>query len=419
MPEKQLQPVRGTHDLYGEDYLKHQFIIETASSVAETYGYIPIATPIFEQTSVFKRTLGETSDIVGKEMYTFTDKGGDEVTLRPEGTAGVVRAFISNGMTQLLPLKLIYNGPMFRYERPQKGRLRQFHQLGVEFLGVTDPLADVETIAMGVHILKALSVFEKTTLEINTLGDTESRLAYREALISYFTPLISRLSEDSQTRLTRNPLRILDSKAPEDQELVQSAPRFEEFLNTTSQEYFKHVCEGLSALGIPFTHNQRLVRGLDYYCHTAFEITTQTLGAQGTVLAGGRYDGLVQQMGGVPTPGVGWALGIERLSLMLESLPSPQRPLAVIPVTEKEIPSAFKIASNLRQANIPTDFAFSGNVGKRLKRASKLHAIGAILLGEDELKQNKATVKNLDKGTQDLIPLDNLTTYLLTTFYKK
>jgi histidyl-tRNA synthetase len=291
MSEKILQPVRGAHDLIGDVCRRHQFIRDLSYSLAYPYGYQPIATPIFEYTPVFKRTIGETSDIVGKEMYAFLDRGGEEITLRPEGTAPTARAIISNGLTQSMPLKLIYDGPMFRYERPQKGRTRQFHQLGVECFGVNDPLADVETIALGVHILKVLGIFDRMTLEINTIGDSSSRSAYRQALVDYFTPFADRLSPDSQTRLNRNPLRILDSKDPKDREIVGRAPIFDDYLNNVSIDFFAKVCAGLDTLKIPYKRNPHLVRGLDYYSHTAFEVTTTNLGSQGTVLAGGRYDG--------------------------------------------------------------------------------------------------------------------------------
>ncbi len=297
MSEK-LQAPRGTQDLMGDEYRVHAHITAVANQIAETYGYEPIATPIFESTSVFKRTIGETSDIVGKEMYTFQDRGGDDLTLRPEGTAGAIRAVISNGLTQNMPLKLMYTGPMFRYERPQLGRRRQFHQIGVECLGVSHPYVDVETIALGYQILKTLGLADRVVLEINTIGDTESRQAYRQALINYFIPIKDKLSHDSQDRLMRNPLRILDSKDEGDRVLVKDAPQFEDYLNESSTSFFAEVCVGLDSLNIPYQINRRLVRGLDYYNHTAFEFVTTDLGAQGTVLAGGRYDGLMSQMGG-------------------------------------------------------------------------------------------------------------------------
>lgn len=407
MSEK-IQPVRGTDDLIGLDYLKHDTIKKIAEQIASFYGYEPIATPIFEYTSVFKRTIGETSDIVGKEMYSFLDRGGEEITLRPEGTAGVIRAVISNGLTQSMPLKLIYSGPMMRYERPQLGRRRQFHQVGVECLGVAHPLVDVETIVLGASILKELGILDKTTLDINTLGDTASRQAYRQALIDYFTPLQGELSADSLNRLMRNPLRILDSKDEGDRALIINAPKFEDYLSPESANFFAQVCRGLESQKISYRINRRLVRGLDYYNHTAFEFVTNELGAQGTVLAGGRYDGLMAQMGGPETPGIGWALGLERVALLMDPpLPAPS-PISVIPIGEEAFEFCFNLAMNLRQEGFSIDFLYSGNVAKRLKRANKIGAIAAIMVGEEELQKREVTLKNLEKGTQDSVPLAQL-----------
>tara|TARA_B100000959_G_scaffold62106_1_gene65459 strand:+ start:218 stop:1393 length:1176 start_codon:yes stop_codon:yes gene_type:complete len=384
-------------------------VASVARNIALRYGLAEISTPVFEFSEVFKRTLGETSDVVTKEMYTFEDRGGSEITLRPEGTAGIVRAFISNGLTQNLPCKFFYEGPMFRYERPQKGRLRQFHQFGVEILGVPTPQADVETIALGVHILEELGVADKTVLEINSLGDSESRAAYREALVAYFTGHRDALSEDSRARLERNPLRILDSKDKGDRKLMAEAPNISEYLNDASRAFFDTVLDGLKALNIDVSVNQRLVRGLDYYCHTAFEFTTEVLGAQGAVIAGGRYDGLVKQMGGPATPGVGWAAGIERLTMLLPQSPEPTRPIAVIPVGEEAQGPAMTIAQTLRENGYVVDMGYSGNLAKRMKRADRMNACAAVILGGDELERNSATLRDLDSGEQSEIPLDDLT----------
>ena len=418
MSEKNTQPVRGTHDLRGEDYRKHQWIREASYAIAQQYGYEPIATPIFEYTSIFKRTLGETSDVVGKEMYTFDDRGGDSITLRPEGTAGVARAVISNGLTQSMPLKLIYDGPMMRYERPQKGRTRQFHQIGVECLGISDPLVDVETIVLGAQILEELGILSRTTLEINTIGDIESRNAYKAALVDYFKPLHDQLSPDSQTRLHRNPLRILDSKAQQDQPLITDAPKFEQYLTPASKEIFTIVCRGLDQLGIAYKHNPLLVRGLDYYCHTAFEFTTTDLGSQGAVLAGGRYDGLIPQLGGPEIPGVGWAMGIDRVALMLNQVPPQPRPISLIAVGDDVMEEAFQLAMTLRRQGMMVDFSYSGNVGKRLKRADKANACAAVLVGSDEIASSQATVRNLDTGDQKLVAFAGLKDYLVDTFQR-
>jgi histidyl-tRNA synthetase len=400
-----LQPVRGTHDLLPEDGRKHRFIVDTARELSARYGYEEIATPIFEFTEVFKRTLGDTSDVVTKEMYTFADRSGDMITLRPEGTAGVARALISGGLSQNLPLKYFYTGPMFRHERPQKGRLRQFHQIGIELLGVAAPLGDVEMIALGAHILDALGVLSSTKLELNTLGDDESRHAYRAVLVDYFKGHFDKLSEDSRDRLERNPLRILDSKDAGDRALIADAPVFDDYLTDAARDFFAQVCEGLERIGIAYALNPRLVRGLDYYGHTAFEFTTDALGAQGTVLAGGRYDGLVATMGGPSTPGVGWAAGIERLAMLTEGAVAAPRPVAVIPLGAAAEAVALELTHKLRRAGIAVDLGYSGNLSRRMKRANKLGACHAVILGDDELAQGVATLRNMETGEQESVPL--------------
>ena len=403
-----LQPVRGTHDLYAEDGRRHRHVVETARAVAETYGYDEIATPIFEFSEVFKRTLGDVSDIVTKEMYSFVDRGGEALTLRPEGTAGVCRALVSNGMLQNLPLKFFYHGPMFRYERPQKGRQRQFHQIGIELLGVAQPQADVEVIALGARILERLGIRGRITLELNTLGDTESRQAYRTALVGYLSGFKDMLSEDSRMRLDRNPLRILDSKDEGDRRIVANAPLFSDHLNEVSRTFFAAVTADLDRLGIEYKLNPLLVRGLDYYSHTAFEFTTDALGAQGTVMAGGRYDGLLEMMGGPATPGVGWAAGIERLAMLAEAPQAKRRPIAVIPAGDAAQGPALQLAERLRGAGFTVDLSYSGNLGKRMKRANKVGAIAAVILGEDELARNGVTLRDLDSGEQQALPLTGL-----------
>ena len=404
----QLQPVRGTHDVLPEQNRQHRRIVETARQLAERYGYAEMSTPIFEFTEVFKRTLGETSDIVTKEMYTFADRSGDEITLRPEGTAGIARALISGGLGQSLPLKFFYWGPMFRHERPQKGRLRQFHQIGVELLGAAAPMGDIEVIALADHILETLGIRGRTQLELNTLGDTESRAAYREVLVAYLTGHRDRLSEDSLQRLERNPLRILDSKDKGDREVVAGAPVFGDYLTDEAQAFFDRVRAGLDDLGLVYQINPRLVRGLDYYCHTAFEFTTEHLGAQGTVLAGGRYDGLIETMGGPSTPGVGWAAGIERLAMMLDAQLPALRPVVVIPVGGDVEAEAFKVTQRLRLAGIAADISFSGNLSRRMKRANRLGAAHAVILGSDELARDAATLRDMETGAQEEVALDEL-----------
>jgi histidyl-tRNA synthetase len=408
-----LQPVRGTQDLLPAELRRHRFVVETARSIAERYGYHEIATPIFEFTEVFARPIGETSDIVTKEMYTFTDRGGDEITLRPEYTAGIVRAVMSNGLARSLPLKLFAAGPMFRYERPQKGRFRQFHQIDIELLGVAQPAGDVEAIALGAAILEALGVLGRTVLELNTLGDVASRLAYREALVAYYAAHTDRLSEDSRRRLERNPLRILDSKDPADKEINAGAPSFAEFLTPESRAFFATVRNGLERLGIAYELNPRLVRGLDYYCHTAFEFVTDALGAQGTVLGGGRYDGLMGVMGGPEMPGVGWAAGIERLALLVNEPPPPPRPIALVPLGSAAEGAALALAQELRKAGFSVDLGYSGNLSRRMHRADRINARAAVILGDNELARQAAAIRDLDSGEQEEIPLAALAERLM------
>ena len=407
-----LRPVRGTRDILPEENRRHRHIVELAREIAERYGFAEIATPMFEFTEVFRRTLGETSDVVTKQMYTFTDRGGEEITLRPEYTAGIARAFISGGSSKPLPLKYFGHGAMFRYERPQKGRLRQFHQINVEILGAPEALADIEVISLGAHILAELGVLEKTTLELNTLGDPTSRAAYREALVSYFGGHRRRLSADSRARLERNPLRILDSKDEGDRQLIVGAPLMADHLNDDSVAYFARVREGLDALGIRYHVNQRLVRGLDYYTHTAFEFTTDALGAKGAVIAGGRYDGLIEAMGGPATAGTGWAGGIERLAMLIEEPPLPRRPIVIVPIGEAAEPVALKLSAELRRGGFKIELGYGGSLRKRLKAANKLKARAAVLLGEDELERDIATVRDLDSGEQESVALDGLKDHL-------
>jgi len=406
MPD--LQPVRGTQDLLPEMARRHRRVSDASRELAALYGFAEIATPVFEFTEVFARPIGEHTDIVAKEMYTFTDRGGEEVTLRPENTAGVVRAVLSNGLTQSTPLKFFYSGPMFRYERPQKGRLRQFHQIGVELIGVAQPQADIEVIALGQRILRMLGIADRVVLELNTLGDPESRAAYRDALVGYFSARVSELSEDSRRRLERNPLRILDSKDPGDQRLAAEAPDFAEYLNDSSREFFARVRDGLDRLGIGYRLNPRLVRGLDYYTHTAFEFVTTDLGAQGTVIGGGRYDGLVELMGGPAMPGVGWAAGIERLALLIGEPPAASRPVALVPLGEAAERLALKLAEELRDTGLPVDLGYSGNLARRMRRADRIGARAAVLIGDNELAQGAATLRDFDSGAQELVPLGEL-----------
>jgi len=402
------QSVRGTYDLYGEAKRRTKQVTRMAESVVEKYGFEEIETPIFEFTEVFARNLGDTSDIVTKEMYCFEDRGGESLTLRPEGTAGAIRAFVSNGMQQNLPLKLYYQGPMFRYERPQKGRQRQFTQFGVELLGADVPQADVEVIAMAYEFLEKLGLQGQVVVEVNSLGDEESRNAYRTRLVGYLRGHYDELSDDSKARLERNPLRILDSKEECDKAVVENAPLYADSLNDKSKEFFKKVLEGLDKLGIKYRVNNRLVRGLDYYSHTVFELVTDKLGAQGTVLAGGRYDGLVAQMGGGDVAGIGWACGVERLAMLLDKPIENERPIAIIPVGEDVNDEALEIAQKLRLSGLKVEQGYSGNMKKRMIKANKINARVAVIVGSDELAKGEVVIKNLDNGEQKNVSLKNL-----------
>lgn len=401
-----LQPVRGTRDLIGEEFRRHHAVAEAARRVSALYGFEEWATPVFEDTRVFARGLGDSSDVVMKEMYSFTDRGGDSVTLRPEMTAGVCRALVSNGLTQTnLPRKVFYAGPMFRYERPQKGRYRQFHQIGIEVLGAAEPLADAEVIACGWDILCALGVAEGTVLEINTLGDAPSRDAYRAALVGYFSAHRDALSHDSRVRLEKNPLRILDSKDETDRAIVAGAPLIGDHLSAEAAAFYATVKAHLARFGVPFRENPRIVRGLDYYSHTAFEFVTDRLGAQGTVMAGGRYNGLVEEMGGPPTPSVGWAAGMERLSMLLPQAPAAPRPVSVIPVGEAAEGPALDLLQALRRAGVASEIAYRGNLKRRMERANRIGARAAVILGDEEIAAGVAQLRDLDAGTQEKVPV--------------
>jgi histidyl-tRNA synthetase len=407
-----LQPVRGTHDLLPTDFRAQRYVQDTAAEIAVRYGFEEATPPIFEFTEVFQRTLGETSDVVTKEMYTFEDRGGDSITLRPEFTAGLARAFMSNGLQQSVPVKFFARGPVFRYERPQKGRLRQFHQVDVEILGVPGPQADIEVIAVGAHLLRELGIADDVTLEINSLGDPESRMAYRDTLVAYLEGHKDKLSEDSLKRLEKNPLRIFDSKDEGDRAVMADAPLLHDHLNDHSREFFETVQSGLLDIGVEQKFNPRLVRGLDYYSHTAFEFVTDKLGSQGAVLAGGRYDGLMEQMGGRPTPGIGWAAGVERLAMMVGDIAAAVRPIAVIPLGDDAARKAMIISQDLRNAGYNVDLGYSGNMGKRMKRANKVEAVAAVIIGDDELARNAATVRDMSSGEQAEVPLQNLGEHL-------
>jgi histidyl-tRNA synthetase len=401
-----LQPVRGTQDLLPDAARRHRHVRETARRLAELYGFAEIDIPVFEFTEVFARPIGEHTDIVSKEMYSLKDRGGEDLSLRPEFTAGIVRAVLSNGLTQSAPLKFFASGPVFRYERPQKGRFRQFHQIDAEILGVAQPQADIELIALARRTLDALGIGERVVLEINTLGDSETRARYRAMLVEYYSKRRGDLSEDSQRRLDVNPLRILDSKDAGDIEINRSAPVLNMYLNSESGDFFARIKAGLGSLGIEARENNRLVRGLDYYTHTVFEFITSDLGSQGTVLAGGRYDGLVELMGGPQMAGVGWAAGIERLAMLIADPPPRRRPIVVVPIGGAGEAMALTLAETLRSQNCPVEMSYSGNLSRRMRYANRVHARAAVLIGEDEAARDVVTLRDLDTGEQIEVPMD-------------
>ena len=375
------QAIRGTQDIFGPEAEAFAHVVATFERVRRLYRFRRAEMPVFEKTAVFSRSLGETTDVVSKEMYSFDDRGGESLTLRPEFTAGIARAYITNGWQQHAPLKLATHGPLFRYERPQKGRYRQFHQLDAEVIGAAEPLADVELLVMADQLLKELGISDGVTLQLNTLGDGESREAWRAALVEYFRSVAADLSEDSQERLEKNPLRILDSKDPRDKVFVGAAPKIDDYLSPQAQDFFGRVCQGLDAAGVAYTRNQALVRGLDYYRHTAFEFVTDRLGAQGTVLGGGRYDGLIEQLGGPATAAVGWAAGIERLAMLVDQK---KEDLPTCVITFDDLSSemaAMAVSTMLRRNNIPADSIYKGSVSKQFERARKLGPWVVVVVG--------------------------------------
>lgn len=416
-----LQAIRGMNDCLPEQSAKWQIVERCIRQVVASYGYQEIRTPIVESTDLFKRSIGEVTDIVEKEMYTFEDRNGDSLTLRPEGTASCVRAGIEHGLLYNQQQRLWYMGPMFRHERPQKGRYRQFHQFGVETYGLDGPDIDVEVIAMSARLWKLLGVDAHVTLEINSLGSNEARHAYKETLVDYLTQHKDQLDEDSLRRLTSNPLRILDSKNPQVQAVVKDAPKLIDCLDEESVEHFNQLREQLSHLGIQFRVNPNLVRGLDYYNRTVFEWVTDALGAQGTVCAGGRYDGLVEQLGGKPSPAVGFALGLERLVLLMETLS--ESPLAesqadvfMVTMGQSAHEYGFKLAEQLRDTLPDLRLLLNqggGNMKKQMKRADKTGAKIALIVGEEEMISQSVGVKSLrEQQAQLTVAIDELTTYL-------
>ena len=371
------QAIRGTQDIIGPDAEAFAFVVETFERVRKLYRFRRVEMPVFEKTEVFSRAIGETTDVVSKEMYSFDDRGGESLTLRPEFTAGIARAYLTNGWQQHAPLKVATHGPLFRYERPQKGRYRQFHQIDAEIIGAAEPQADVELLAMADQVIRELGI-KDVTLHLNTLGDGDSREAWRAALVEYFGAVKGELSEDSQERLDKNPLRILDSKDPRDRKFVADAPKIDAFLSDEARAFFDAVTSGLDAAGVKWTRAESLVRGLDYYRHTAFEFIPDegseaagALGSQSTILGGGRYDGLMESLGGAPTPAVGWAAGIERLAMLVDCTSEDGAEVAVVAENPDRETDAIELVASLRRHGIETDLFATGSPRKRFDRARK------------------------------------------------
>ncbi len=402
------QAIRGTQDIFGPQAEAFARVVDTFERVRRLYRFRRVEMPVFEKTTVFSRSLGETTDVVSKEMYSFEDRGGESLTLRPEFTAGIARAYLTDGWQQYAPLKVATHGPLFRYERPQKGRYRQFHQIDAEVIGAGEPSADVELLVMADHLLRELGIAEGVTLQLNTLGDAESRDAWRAALVEYFRAHAAELSEDSQDRLERNPLRILDSKDPRDRPFADAAPRIDDYLSPQAQDFFGAVTQGLEAASVAYTRAPALVRGLDYYRHTAFEFVTTRLGAQGTVLGGGRYDGLMEALGGQATPAVGWAAGIERLAMLVADageVTEPNADVAIVPLGPAAETACLGLAATLRRSGLAVDMGYRGNMKKRMSRANDSGARFALIIGDEELAAGEAMVKDLVSGEQERLAL--------------
>ena len=375
--------VRGTQDIFRNDERRFAHVLDTFDRVRRLYCFERVEVPVFEATEVFARSIGETTDVVSKEMYTFPDKGGDSLTLRPEFTAGIARAYVTEGWQQYAPLKLVTSGAVFRYERPQKGRYRQFHQIDAEVLGAPEPAADVELLTLADQLLHELGIADGVTLQLNTLGDAATRDAWRDALVAHFEGHRDALSEESLTRLAKNPLRILDSKDPRDRPVADAAPGIDAFMTAEAGAFFEAVTKGLDAAGVAWTRNARLVRGRDYYRHTAFEFVTDRLGAQGTVLAGGRYDGLVESLGGPATAGVGWAAGVERLAMLLAE-PAAARPeVAVVVEDDRAHADALAALARLRRAGVSAELVAAGSPKKRYDKALKLEPAETLVFAMD------------------------------------
>ena len=394
--------IRGTQSMLGEEAARFTHVVETFERVRRLYGFQRVEVPVFEATAVFSRSLGETTDVVAKEMYSFQDRGGDSLTLRPEFTAGIARAYLTEGWQQYAPLKVATHGPLFRYERPQKGRFRQFHQLDAEVIGAAEPAADVELLAFADQLLHDLKVADGVTLQLNTLGDSATREAWRQALVAHFEGARDALSEESVERLAKNPLRILDSKDPRDRPIADAAPEIDAHMSAEAGQFFEAVTKGLDAAGVKWTRNARLVRGLDYYRHTAFEFVTDRLGAQGTVLGGGRYDGLIETLGGPHTPAVGWAAGIERLAMLVEAPEPDGRCVAVIPDKPELETEALVLTSQLRKAGVAAEIGYRGNGKRRTELATKRNAIALLFVRSADAVGGRLYLRYLSSDIEGL-----------------
>jgi len=411
MSKKTPQAIRGTQDIFGPAAEAFAHVVETFERIRRLYCFRRVEMPVFERTEVFARSLGETTDVVSKEMYSFEDRGGESLTLRPEFTAGIARAFLTNGWQQHAPLKVATHGPLFRYERPQKGRYRQFHQIDAEVIGAPEPQADVELLAMADQLLRALGISD-VTLHLNTLGDGASREAWRAALVEHFRAVKGELSEESQERLEKNPLRILDSKDPRDRPFLADAPRIDDFLSDEAQGFFAAVTSGLDAAGVKWVRAPALVRGLDYYRHTAFEFipdagsaSAAALGAQSTVLGGGRYDGLIESLGGPPTPAVGWAAGIERLAMLVGAREEPRADAVIVVENDARLADAIALLGRLRQAGFASELVASGSPKKRFDKARKIPAHALVSFPVAETGQ---TIRLLGDGSPTAAALETV-----------
>ena len=421
MDIRELEKIRGMHDIYGEKLELFSIVRDIMWELARCYGYVMIDTPILEYSKIFSRTLGDTSDIISKETYTFLDRDKHHLTMRPEFTASIVRAFITNGLTQTIPQKFFSYGPIFRHERPQKGRYRQFNQINCEFIGANGPDADLETILLIHTFIKKLGLLEHIKIEINTLGDYESRLLYKKALVEYFNDHKNLISQENMEKIEKNPLRILDTKIESDRKIVEQAPKITNFLNDISKNHYNSLLSSLDKIGISYLENRKIVRGLDYYTHTVFEFTTNLLGTQNTIVGGGRYDKLISMMGGPHTPAIGFACGMERLIELMICLKIEKKlikkPITffVIPIGKEAIDEAFIVTTSLRNNNFKTIIEYGEHLSvKKLfqKATQRYNADKVIIIGSEEIEKKQIKLKDMISGIEKIIPRISLIDHL-------